>query len=268
MNKLFPLFLVLLLVPASMLAQKTDYADDCGRLVEASPGRWVPLNLCPDGTIPAKGCKCPGTVKWDSSRTSSRNSTRTNSPDTLFAVPREVDLEKYPILRKGELTARRAAEMGLHPVVLEKSATVYNHRRNIETRGRFAYDTLLTGTVAYADKDGKLVYKADCSNRIAEVSECPKCPPAPAATGAANKTGANGKGTSADTSAKNLASATSGWGILGAALQSFGKGLWAVAKFFWNWILPLLLFLALLAGLIYGLYLLARAAADAVRTSR
>lgn len=38
--------------------------DDCGRLVEGSPGHFVPLNLCSDGTLPAPGCKCPGTVKW------------------------------------------------------------------------------------------------------------------------------------------------------------------------------------------------------------
>jgi hypothetical protein len=246
-KKLFSLLLGFL-VSVSAMAQTPSAASDCGRMVETSPGHWAPLNLCPDGTVPGKGCTCPGTMKWveevsTKTAASSRKAMRTNPVDTGFALPKEIDIVKYPILKYGELTPRRAAEMGLHSVVLEKPVTVYNLYRNIGSDGRFAYETLLQSTVVYANQNGELVYKANCSNRIAAIADCPKCTPiAPsalpgtAATNSTGKTAANGNSADISGSKAALASALTG-GSFWKSLGAFAKGL--------GWVLLALLLLAI-----------------------
>lgn len=89
-----------------------------------------------------------------------------------YAVPAEAELNKYPILKSGEMTPAMQAKLGLHAVELTDTVTVFNY---FAGTNRFVLETLVRGTYAWADKDEVLRYKADCTNRIVKASECPKC---------------------------------------------------------------------------------------------
>jgi hypothetical protein len=89
-----------------------------------------------------------------------------------MAVPSQAEMEKYPILKSGEMTVAKMAKLELRPVVLLDTMTVFNwYGRD----GRFVYETLRKGTLVYVDKDGVVRYKADCTNRIVKTSDCPEC---------------------------------------------------------------------------------------------
>lgn len=239
-------------------------SEDCGRMVEASPGYWAPLNLCPDGTLPLKGCVCPGKVKWDPAKVVPVSNERTvtksaqfHQPATEYAVPEGTDLVQYPIVGKKDLNPRRVAEMGLRPDELKEAMIGYNYHRDLN---RFVYEVLPKGTIVYAENDGTPIYKADCANRLAQVVPCPKCSPvAPTSIGSATikpTDGKNAKGNSAGISgndAKNLAS-TTGWSLLGGFLKNLGGMIVALGKFAWNWLLPLLILAAILFGIPFIVY--------------
>lgn len=89
-----------------------------------------------------------------------------------YAAPAEAELNKYPIMKQGEMTPAMQAKLGLHAVELADTVTVLNYFNNTN---RFVLETLVRGTIVWADQDGTLRYKADCTNRIVKASECPKC---------------------------------------------------------------------------------------------
>jgi len=160
-----------------------------------------------------------------------------SQPRTMFSAQTNTDLMKYPILKHGELTARRAAEMGLHPETIKEPTVVENHFRElVDNDGRMVREILPKGTVVYADATGELIYKADCANRIALVKPCPVCPPAVKARAA----------TASATTAK-----TSG---------SFWED-----SFFWDVVLALLFLAAIVAALMILAYLLYRLAKRLMR---
>lgn len=88
----------------------------------------------------------------------------------LFAVPKNADLEKYPIFSANRpLTVMQIAEMHLHPLKLTSPVVVQNHFRGLHGKeGRFVVEELTIGTLVLVDENGNLRYKADCGNRLVE----------------------------------------------------------------------------------------------------
>lgn len=81
------------------------------------------------------------------------------------AWPANLDTVRYPIFHKVEvMSAVKMADMGLHPVRLNKPIVVWNWT---ESRKRFLPDTLQAGVIVAADSAEQPVYKADCTNRLA-----------------------------------------------------------------------------------------------------
>lgn len=89
-----------------------------------------------------------------------------------MAIPAQAELDKFPILKAGEMTPAKQAELGLRPVFLKDTMTVFNW---FSDDGRFVYETLKIGTLVYVDRDDVIRYKADCTNRLVKADECPKC---------------------------------------------------------------------------------------------
>lgn len=87
------------------------------------------------------------------------------------AVPEGANLERYP-LSNHILTTKEQAELSLRPMVIEQPWTGYNWYQG---KQRFVLETLPAGTLVLADTNGKLIYKADCGNRLVEIPTCPKC---------------------------------------------------------------------------------------------
>ncbi len=86
---------------------------------------------------------------------------------THFVAPKDAELSKYPVIRDTTGARAKLLEMGLRLDTLEVGWVGLNHVREV---GRFAYDSLHAGTLVYVDSAGTLRYKADCFNRLAELS--------------------------------------------------------------------------------------------------
>lgn len=163
----------------------------------------------------------------------------------INTAPADVDLQKFPILKDGELTASKAAEFGLTPARLTEPAVVYNYHR---LDGSWRVQTLQSGDLVFKDQTGTLRYRAECANRIEQVKSCPACPAVGTATGSQKSSLLGGEKNAGPSWLSNLASKFSdGWKVMTGGLG------WLL-----GWLLPLL-FLLLLAFL---LWLLVRALAD------
>lgn len=85
---------------------------------------------------------------------------------TFLAIPKDAMIEKYPIVPES-ISDSEMKKFGLHLDTLDVSWTGLNWFRNV---GRFAYDGLPAGTVVYVDANGIPRYKADCKNRLVELT--------------------------------------------------------------------------------------------------
>lgn len=155
-----------------------------------------------------------------------------------FAVPANADLDKFPILQK-PLSVQEQAQFGLSPKILEEPVVVQNHFRNLRDKmGRFVLETLPAGTLVFVDKKGKLRYKANCGNRLAELVQCPQI----------NEPIVN-PSTKTSTTQK-----TGAWSRFWGALGDVWGKMWEALGSFLGILIPLLLFLAILALLGYLIY--------------
>jgi len=89
------------------------------------------------------------------------------------AIPAKAEISRFPIL-PGVLTNAQMAKYDLRPMMLDSAWTGLNWYRNVRG-GRFVYETLPKGTIVLVDKDGVIRYKADCGNRLIDVTKCPEC---------------------------------------------------------------------------------------------
>ncbi|KKU74587.1 MAG: hypothetical protein UY01_C0031G0001, partial [Candidatus Nomurabacteria bacterium GW2011_GWB1_47_6] len=97
------------------------------------------------------------------------------------AVPASVDLTQYGILPEHRMDALEMANMGLVPILADKAVQKFNfsHKANA-----FILDTIKKGELVAATPSGEWVYKASCSNRLADPImptepakiDCPECP--------------------------------------------------------------------------------------------
>ncbi len=176
------------------------------------------------------------------------------------AIPVQAEMEKYPLHTAVIMTAGEMAKYKLHPVSLVEPTQVLNYYRNID---RFVLEMLPVGTIVLSDSSGVPRYKADCVNRLVLPSKCPAC------LGLLG--GANGIDSVAAAKARADSIARAN-GLLGSAvpvsdgpLGNKRPGFWSQvadhfgsimdgAKSVLSWLLPLLLFLALLALVGFGIW--------------
>lgn len=150
-----------------------------------------------------------------------------------FAVPANADLDKFPILQK-PLSVQEQAQFGLSPKILEEPVVVQNHFRNLRDKmGRFVLETLPAGTLVFVDKKGKLRYKANCGNRLAELVQCPQI----------NEPIVN-PSTKTSTTQK-----TGAWSRFWGALGDVWGKMWEMFGFLLGFVIPLLLFVSLLGSI-------------------
>ena len=107
-----------------------------------------------------------------------------------YAVPPDARLEEYPLLpfMSAQKLNSEMANKGLFLAITRFPWTGYNHHREMGKSGRWVLETLPVGTFVYTDREGRVLYKADCANRLVWSGHtCPTCPPIAAA-------GDNGQG--------------------------------------------------------------------------
>ncbi len=190
------------------------------------------------------------------------------------AIPAEAQMDRYPLHSAVAMTAGEMAKLKLHPVVLTEPTQVLNHYRNIN---RFVLEMLPVGTVALADSAGVIRYKADCVNRLVLPSKCPACLGLLNGSSLDSAAVAKARADSLNSS-KSDSALLAGWlkGLANESPSTAAKlqklmqkdqkpGFWSQvadhfgsimdgAKSVLSWLLPLLLFLALLALVGFGIW--------------
>lgn len=94
---------------------------------------------------------------------------------TQCDAPEGAELEQFPVLTK-PLDATTQAIRGLKAEVLLEPTGFLNYK-GPKSEQCFTYEVLPVGTTVFVDENGEVRYKADCSNRLIDIS-CPSCPPA------------------------------------------------------------------------------------------
>lgn len=156
-------------------------------------------------------------------------------------APEGANLEQYPT-SSGPLSSGQMYDLGLRPIRLTKPTLVYNfHRRAGCAGGTWDLETLPAGMMGLGDKDGNILYKESCGNRLvvvpakaqaAIIPVLPNLPTAPAPPATAK-------------SATNKFGGMSFWNImndiflflLGAALVvAFALLLWWALSHLFDWL--------------------------------
>lgn len=166
-------------------------------------------------------------------------------------IPASAEMTKYPLHSAKSMSVREMAKLGLHPMVLKEPWVGLNYYRNVS---RFTLDTLPVGDLVLADSAGTPWYKVSCVNRLITLTKCPDC-----LMLLSKSTGGGSKKGSRD----SFPALFTPLAVTDSVLLSREPGFWSdVARNFGNimdatksaasWILPLLLWLLILALLVLG----------------
>ncbi len=87
----------------------------------------------------------------------------------VSVVPPYAEIERFPIVREGEIPKSAKAEyeleakLGLRPIILRRRVEAQNHYRQDNS---WRYEAISEGSIVFVDATGAIRYKADCWNRL------------------------------------------------------------------------------------------------------